>query len=212
MPGIIQSISDDGTFCVVQPAIQAAILDPLKGTRVDTNISQLLDVPIVFPRGGQYTMTFPVKAGDEALVIISSRCIDNWWAHGGVQPQRELRMHDLSDGFALVGPFSQATKISNISTTTVQLRSNDGTLFWELDAPNKIARLITPDASVTVDGNNKNVVADVDGTTFSINQGSIVATATNITLNGSLTVNGASQFTGDMHVTGNINATGTISP
>ena len=46
--------------------------------------------------------------GDECLVIFSERCIDAWWALGGVQPLAELRAHDYSDGFAILGVRSRA--------------------------------------------------------------------------------------------------------
>lgn len=35
-------------------------------------------------------------------------------------------MHDLSDAFCIVGPQSQAKKIVGISTSAVELRSDDG--------------------------------------------------------------------------------------
>jgi hypothetical protein len=70
-----------------------------------------------FPRGGGCTLTFPVKEGDECLVIFADRCIDFWWQSGGIQEPVDGRMHDLSDAFCIVGPQSQAKKISGISTT-----------------------------------------------------------------------------------------------
>lgn len=153
LPGIIQSVDLNAMTCTVQPAIQGVVIDPQnKAKRIDVNLPVLLNVPIHFPRGGSYTVTFPVAANDECLLVFSSRCIDNWWQQGGVQPQYERRLHDLSDAFALVGPFSQATKISNVSGTTAQLRSNDGTQYVEVDLPNKIVRMVTGDSSVVVDG------------------------------------------------------------
>jgi hypothetical protein len=69
---------------------------------------------------------FPVKEGDECLVIFADRCIDFWWQSGGIQEPVDGRMHDLSDAFCIVGPQSQAKKISGISTSAVELRSDDG--------------------------------------------------------------------------------------
>lgn len=85
----------------------------------------LLDVPVLFPNGGGYTLTFPIQAGDEALVVFSSRCIDSWWSLGTVSNPTELRAHDLSDGIAIVGLRSKPRFLSNISTTSTQLRSDD---------------------------------------------------------------------------------------
>lgn len=125
MPGIIQSFDPDAVTAVVQPAIKSVETDN-DGNRTTKDYPMLVDVPVVFPRGGGCTLTFPVKAGDECLVIFADRCIDFWWQSGGVQEPVDDRMHDLSDAFAIVGPQSQAKKISGINTSAVELRSDDG--------------------------------------------------------------------------------------
>lgn len=125
MPGIIQSFDPDAVTAVVQPAIKGAEKDE-SGAEVSVNLPLLVDVPVVFPRGGGCTLTFPVKAGDECLVIFADRCIDFWWQSGGIQEPVDERMHDLSDAFCIVGPQSQAKKIGGISTSAVELRSDDG--------------------------------------------------------------------------------------
>lgn len=125
MPGIIQSFDPDAVTAVVQPAIKGAEKDE-SGAEVSVNLPLLVDVPVLFPRGGGCTLTFPVEAGDECLVIFADRCIDFWWQSGGIQEPVDERMHDLSDAFCIVGPQSQAKKISGISTSAVELRSDDG--------------------------------------------------------------------------------------
>ncbi len=125
MPGIIQSFDPDTVTAVIQLAIKGYEPDN-EGNMQPEVIPLLVDVPVVFPRGGGCTLTFPVKPGDECLVIFADRCIDFWWQSGGVQEPVDSRMHDLSDAFAIVGPQSQAKKISGISASAVELRSDDG--------------------------------------------------------------------------------------
>lgn len=125
LPGIVQSFDPDAVTAVVQPAIRSVETDN-DGNRITKNYPLLVDVPVVFPRGGGCTLTFPVKEGDECLVIFADRCIDFWWQSGGVQEPVDDRQHDLSDAFCIVGPQSQAQKISDISTSAVELRSDDG--------------------------------------------------------------------------------------
>ncbi|EEZ6972475.1 TPA: hypothetical protein SGO12_004977 [Escherichia coli] len=125
MPGIVQSFDPDAVTVVVQPAIKGYEPDS-NGINQSTTLPLLVDVPVVFPRGGGCTLTFPVKAGDECLVIFADRCIDFWWQSGGIQEPVDERMHDLSDAFCIVGPQSQAKKIGGISTSAVELRSDDG--------------------------------------------------------------------------------------
>lgn len=143
LPGIIQSFDADAITCVVQPSIKAQVRST-NGSMQWVSLPLLLDCPVVFPRGGGCTLTFPVAKDDECLVIFSSRCIDAWWTAGGVQVQSEFRMHDLSDGFALPGPFSQATKISGISTNSVQLRSNDASTYIDLNPTSQKIKIVAP--------------------------------------------------------------------
>lgn len=125
LPAIIQSFDPEAVTAVVQPAIRYIERDN-DGNKSTKDYPLLVDVPVVFPRGGGCTLTFPVKEGDECLVIFADRCIDFWWQSGGIQEPVDGRMHDLSDAFAIVGPQSQAKKISGINTSAVELRSDDG--------------------------------------------------------------------------------------
>lgn len=143
MPGIIQSFDPDAVTCVVQPAIRYVQTDN-DGNQSTNDYPLLLDVPVIFPRGGGVTLTFPVKAGDECLVIFADRCIDFWWQSGGVQEPVDSRQHDLSDAFAIVGPQSQARKISGISTNTAQMRSDDGSTYFELNPATQTINIVAP--------------------------------------------------------------------
>lgn len=128
MPGIIESYDDVENTVTVQPAIQGQVRDK-KGKLSWVTLPLLIHVPVCFPRGGGFILTFPIAKDDECLVVFASRCIDAWWQNGGVAPQIELRKHDLSDGFCIPGPTSLPQVPVNISTTDVQLRSNDGQTY-----------------------------------------------------------------------------------
>jgi len=137
LPGIIQSFDPVTQTCTIQPSIKALMTSPA-GIRSWVQLPLLVDCPVYFPKGGIFTMTFPVAKGDEALVVFSSRSIDAWWASGNVDIQSPLRMHDLSDGMVFVGFGSKPNIISGISTDTVQIRLNDGSDFIELAADGSI--------------------------------------------------------------------------
>ncbi|TGC25023.1 Gp138 family membrane-puncturing spike protein [Escherichia sp. E1130] len=143
LPGIVQSFDPGAVTAVVQPAIRSVETDN-DGKRSTKNYPLLVDVPVVFPRGGGCTLTFPVKAGDECLVIFADRCIDFWWQSGGVQEPVDDRVHDLSDAFCIVGPQSQAQKISGISTGATQLRSDDGSTYFELNPTTQKIKIVAP--------------------------------------------------------------------
>ena len=108
MPGIVQSVNLSAMTLVVQLAIQGRSEDQ-NGNITYQNISPIQDVPICFPSAGGFTLSLPISAGDEVLVVFASRCIDSWWQNGEyANKAMEFRMHDLSDGFAIPGPRSRA--------------------------------------------------------------------------------------------------------
>jgi hypothetical protein len=143
LPGIVQGFDAGEGTVTVQPAVQGVQQAP-DGSVAAVEYPLLVNVPVYFPRGGGCTLTFPIAAGDECVMVFSSRAIDAWWQSGQVQAPTEPRMHDLADGFAFVGPFSQARMIGNVSTAATQLRSDDGSTFIELDPATKKIRIVAP--------------------------------------------------------------------
>ncbi|RKN75087.1 hypothetical protein D7M11_26010 [Paenibacillus ginsengarvi] len=131
VPGIIHDFNPLSQTASVQVAIRERIIDgELQQHWVD--IPLLLDVPVVLPRAGGFVLTMPVRPGDECLVVFADMCIDAWFSSGGVQNQIERRRHDLSDGLAIMGAWSQPRVVANYSTTAAQLRSEDGSVSISL--------------------------------------------------------------------------------
>lgn len=190
LPGIVQSFDAGAVTAVVQPAIMGIVAQP-HGSQKPVRLPLLLDCPVMFPRGGGCTLTFPVKPGDECLVVFSARCIDAWWQSGGIQLPMELRMHDLSDGFVLVGPMSQAKKIANISTSAVQLRSDDGVAFVEIDPGSKNIRAKTS-SLVSIEAPDIHLTGNVTITGTVTQTGGDTAMTGNVSVNGDVSANGIS--------------------
>jgi hypothetical protein len=130
-PGIIQSFNASSQTVKVKLALREKVIyDDAPPTWVD--IPVLVDVPILIPRAGGFALTLPVSAGDECLVVFGDMCIDAWWQSGGVQNQMDRRRHDLSDGFAVLGIWSQPRVLSDYSVDSAQLRSDDGNVMVEV--------------------------------------------------------------------------------
>lgn len=176
LPCIIQSFNPSAMTCEAQPTVMGMLRQP-DGTSKSVAMPLLLDCPVMFPGGGGVTLTFPIKPGDEALVVFASRCIDAWWQLGGVRGQAEFRMHDLSDGFAFVGVRSQP-RAFDVSTNAAQLRTDDGTAFISLNPDSKNIEALTP------------------GTIVATAVGGATINAPNIILNGNV------QITGDLTIDG----------
>ena len=190
-PGIITKISDlSGKLTVdVQPATQGKSRTP-DGVTTLVNLPIIPDVPVVFQRGGGYAMTFPLAVGDEVLLVHAARNIDGWWQSGGIAAPLDSRLHDLTDAFAIPGPYSQATKIGSVSTSTAQLRTADGTLYLEVSAAAKQVNLVSGGITVTVDSNASSVsVSGAQNVSITASSG-ITLTAPAVTVNGNLGVTG----------------------
>lgn len=169
LPCIVKSFNPDKMTCEVTSAIKGQVTNE-DGTKGWIELPLFVDCPVVFPHGGGFTLTFPLEAGDECLVVFSARCIDAWWQSGQIGIQNELRMHDLSDGFVLAGVCSVPNVVPNISTSAVQLRSDDGTAYVSIDRDGEI--------DITTEGSVKVVAAEAD------------VTAPSITLTGNVVING----------------------
>lgn len=128
VPGIIESYDPGSQTARVQPAIQRIFTE--KGP---VNLPVCVDVIVQFPSGGDFVMTFPVAAGDECILGFFERAIDRWFAYGGTQPPAEYRLHDLSDGVAIVGIRSQPRKLTNVQTTGAELRTVDRSTYFRLE-------------------------------------------------------------------------------
>ncbi|MDR8026966.1 hypothetical protein KPA93_27505 [Burkholderia cenocepacia] len=143
MPGEIESFDASTQTCTVQVTVSAQVRAD-DGSISSEALPVLVDCPVQFPSGGNCTLTFPVARGDECLVVFASRCIDAWWQSGGVQEQAERRMHDLSDGFALLGFRSKPRALAGVSATSTQLRSDDGATYIDLNPTLKKVRIVAP--------------------------------------------------------------------
>lgn len=88
----------------------------------------LVDCPVLTPQGGGGALQFPIAAGDQCLVLFSDRRIDEWFQNGAEAAPADGRLHDLSDGIALVGVNSLASSLATYPTDRVVL-SYQGSRF-----------------------------------------------------------------------------------
>lgn len=124
VPGIIKEFNSLEQTVIVQPAIRELV--NINGQQQWLDLPLLLDVPIVLPRAGGFVITMPIKNGDECLIIFADSCIDAWWQSGGTQNQIEIRRHDLSDAFAILGCWGQPNVVGEYNTNAMQLRNTSG--------------------------------------------------------------------------------------
>jgi hypothetical protein len=91
-------------------AAQSASVQPLLDRRLLTSdgsepeaLPIIPSVPVVWPRSGGASLTFPVRTGDTCLLVFSQRSLDRWKAEGGQVTPDDGRKHALADAVAIMG-------------------------------------------------------------------------------------------------------------
>lgn len=80
-----------------------------------TPMPVLENVPVIFPRAGGASLTFPVVQGDTCLLLFIERSTDLWLTVGGQVSPDDNRKFDLSDAVAIMGlfPFTETSAATN---------------------------------------------------------------------------------------------------
>lgn len=200
LPGIVQSFDPSAMTVSVQPAVQGSVRDE-NGKSKNVQMPLLVDVPVVFPCGGGFSLTYPIREGDEALVVFSSRCIDGWWQGGEAAPPPDGRMHDLSDGLAIIGPRSQATKLDPVvDIENVQLRTDDG----------KASLTMRPDYTIEAKNPQGSITIAPAGAVSLEASASCTIKAPRIVLEGNVTTTGTGGGAGTLEMKGALSLDGTL--
>ena len=154
-PAIVQSFDP-----VAQTVVVVLALKRKGGEDTDySEVSVLLDVPVLLPSVAGFHITLPIQKGDECLVVFSDRCIDSWFDKGGVQQPAESRVHHISDGFAFIGVNSKPNTIPNFSASDLEIRNDAGTQLISLKSSGEV--LIETDGNVTVNTPTANFSGDI---------------------------------------------------
>ena len=144
---LVEDLNPTAQTVTVQIAIQERIR-PNSGAAQWWDVPPVVNVPIVVPRGGGYSVTLPLRKGDEGLLVFCDTCFDNWWANGqngapkaanateasGSQRQLEVRRHYVHDCGFIPGMWSQKHLLVDYSATSLQIRSDDSSTVIDVSA------------------------------------------------------------------------------
>jgi hypothetical protein len=84
----------------------------------------LIDIPVIVLGGGNGSIRFPIKAGDNCLVLFNDRDLDGWFTTGSKGPLSSDRKHSFCDGVALVGIRSMADSFDDYDPDRTELVHN----------------------------------------------------------------------------------------
>lgn len=71
------------------------------GTYAQETLPILPDVPVLFPQGGGFSLTWELAANDGLLVVYLKNSVDNWIRTGVVSEPGDLRTHHLAHAVAI---------------------------------------------------------------------------------------------------------------
>jgi hypothetical protein len=130
---IIEALSNIHTVTVAKiTEVTGATIScqPVINRVVDGKSIQLpvfIEVPVILLQGGTSYTVHPIAVDDYCLLFFNERCFDRWYAGDDFQDPLEMRTHDYSDAFAIVGVQPKSGEITIPSTTTHNGdRINDG--------------------------------------------------------------------------------------
>lgn len=125
-----------GTITKYDAIKQKAEVKPLlKKTYLDGTISEMpiiVDVPVIFPRSGGASLTFPVNIGDTAALFFAERSLERWLTLGGEVEAGASRKYSITDCVAFMGLFP-FTENSKGTATDLVLRYNNAQITINKD-------------------------------------------------------------------------------
>ena len=98
MPGIVESYDAETRLAVVKGALNIV-------TTKEEEIEReaIHNVPVMFPSGGGFAMTFPLEQGDPVLLVYSQRGLANWKKTFGVAAPDVFGFLSEKDAIAIPG-------------------------------------------------------------------------------------------------------------
>lgn len=135
MPGVVVSYDATSQTADIRPAIKDVYRDK-DGVRQVEDLPILPKVPVLFPRGGGFHLSFPLTAGDGVLLIFSEVSIDRWRESSQVTDPGDLRRHGLSGAVAIpgVGPADSALNDASASDLVLGKDGQEGKVVVKNDS------------------------------------------------------------------------------
>lgn len=109
MPAEVTTVYLDKNMVDVKPKTKIPIRNQ-EGEIDGISIAIIRSVPIQYPGGGGFRLTFPVAVGDPCWLIFGDYSLDTWKSAGVEGKVEDIRYHHLTDAVAIFGirPFDFA--------------------------------------------------------------------------------------------------------
>jgi hypothetical protein len=163
LPAIVQSYDPTTKRAKVLPAIRRLFTD---GSSQSLPI--LIDVPVIFPSAGGFTITMPVKPNDSVLLVFTQRGLTNF-KNNFTESMPTDSLLNIQDAVAIVG--FGALNITPASNSGCTMQDNTG-----------VNAVIVEDGKVEIKKGANTVVVDdsqlqasIQGATLTLNSSALVS-------------------------------------
>ena len=142
IPAIVETVNNDSTVNATV-AVQRVLVSDEKVT-----VPTLAKVPVSYFGNSDFEITFPLKKGDEGVILFSERDISRFIKNGGISSPTVLRMHEYSDAVFIPSSLSNGKRTSvsgggiKISDKqngfNIEISSGNGVVISNQSGTNKI--------------------------------------------------------------------------
>lgn len=206
-PGKIISFDGETQTCTCQIQVED-YYSGIEYSYLKQEAPVLVDVPVYVPQAGGWMLTFPVKEGDDCLVLYAQKGYDHWLYSGasetglvdGLPPAEHYREFSLRDAICIVGLRPIPRAIPNYNTEDAELRNEGLTHRITMKANGDIE--LHTDTDIHVTAQNVNVKATT---------ANVEAPAVNVKTDKLDVTSPLSSFSGNVTVGGNLTVAGGIS-
>lgn len=125
IPARVEKYRPDEQTIDASVLIKNVLVDS-EGNMLEEELPVIPNVPVCFPRGGGYFLSFPLKKGDFVFLVCADACIDSWRDKGTLSDPGFLRHHDLSDAVAFPGVYPDPKALKEASDTELSIGADGG--------------------------------------------------------------------------------------
>lgn len=147
MPAIVEDVNLTNQTLEAKPVTLTKTTNS-SGVVSDFQLPILLDVPFCCYKGGGFSITVPVKKGDECLIIFTDMDFSAWFQNGGYNYSEHSFVHSYTNAVAIVGLSSEPNAIKDYNPEAIEIRNSDGSEKISMSAGN----ITLKSATIVLDG------------------------------------------------------------
>lgn len=127
LPGVIELFDETTQTAKIRIPLKRHIRNTDTSAETEDDWPILPAVPVWTFHAGGFHVTLPVAPGDECMVLFLERDASRWYENSQEEAPETRRVHDISDGVALVGLNSGPQRIGSYNASDLVIGNDAGT-------------------------------------------------------------------------------------